>query len=651
METYEELLAQKADIERQLSQINSDDLEKKLLTGISNQRLFFIKNRPKIIFDSHTGYLFLNSCYLSECLRLFETNVDSDEFDDYLKHVHTLVVEGYDSWIFPGDKEFKRYSDPALFIIDNFYQDITVDWHCRYKSSKDERTRYFISNSSKRTGFRGFTDLYYEYNLPRLDKGDNYDSRVVAMPFTKKLYSEDFNPKNKVYSQEERAQKLLDFFIQEGWTPKFDEDALTKLFETVYVTGPTLIKQLTEVTEALAATSTPTTKFADHFRFGERIKHFDIVANNSSPVRYYAETIRWLDNLLADLDGLVSGQSDLLAEARALTNRLTVAHHDDENPVLSERARHLALRLDFGVETLQSELLSFKSEAVSGRECLSSSRSLAALSAIDKLERPDFLLVAEHTTALVVSQLVAIDWFREHKELASNLIDLHEAWRDDFHQFDHTTRDHFIQKCKIESIEQEQADGWFGEWRKERLLLEEHILPLMKAGIENIIPVEIAISCIELLKTAIRDRLAKFFFDERIALHQKFAFEPGGELQERFEKESKLSEINGEFQGALEELIFMVQSSEGRLFLVRWAKDWYSSFLGDVLALVEQDTLQGQIARETLDEFRAMKRRNLEGFLADVKTYAEAREQIDKQMNSLVFRMRSDLAKKSKVPK
>jgi hypothetical protein len=37
----------------------------------------------------------------------------------------------------------------------------------------------------------------------------------------------------------------------------------------------------------------------------------------------------------------------------------------------------------------------------------------------------------------------------------------------------------------------------------------------------------------------------------------------------------------------------------------------------------------------------------MEAFLMDTKSYAEARELIDKQWNSLVFRMRSDLVKKN----
>jgi len=170
---------------------------------------------------------------------------------------------------------------------------------------------------------------------------------------------------------------------------------------------------------------------------------------------------------------------------------------------------------------------------------------------------------------------------------------------------------------------------------------------MMRAGIERVVPVEIVVETVKLLKSSIRDQLGSFFYDKRIALHQKFAFEPGGELQERFEKESALAAINSEFQKQLEELIFKVDGTEGRLFLVRWAKAWYDLLVGDVLAFIDKDEFHEQVARETLDGFRAMKRHTLEAFLQDVKAYAVAREEKDKEWNSLLFRMRSDLAKKT----
>ena len=559
-------------------------------------------------------------------------------------------------WIYPSEGQLRIYIDSICAIneltkvlllptIDIKSQECATDKTkllLEYENGYSNLHRIDVSN----------TDViaYNKIGGELFDADGNYArgrKHIIAYPFIDFFHSKDLSPDNKVFTPQERAQKVLNLFIQEGWIPKFDDEELTKLYEKMYVTRPALIKQLAEINEALAAMPAPKLGFADGIDFNVLIKEYDLAIIRNSHVQYYAETIRWFDNLLTNLDAFIHEHSDLLSEAQTLTNRLTVAHHDDEYPVLTERAEYLVRHLDFGVETLQSELIAFKNEAVAGRDVLANARNLASLREIEKQERPDFYLVAEHTADMVKRQLAGVDWFREHKELAATLIDLHETWRDDFHLFEHTTRDHFIKKCRDESIPEEQADGWFAEWRKERVLLEEHLLPLMKAGIDKVIPVEVVIEAVDVLKTAILDRLGRFFFDERIALHQKFAFEPGGVIQERFEKEAELTKINSEFQKKLEDLVFNVDASEGRLFLVRWAKDWYDSLIGDMLAFIEKDTLQEQIARDTLDEFRAMKRRNLEAFLMDTRSYAAARELIDKQWNSLVFRMRSDLVKKN----
>lgn len=67
----------------------------------------------------------------------------------------------------------------------------------------------------------------------------------------------------------------------------------------------------------------------------------------------------------------------------------------------------------------------------------------------------------------------------------------------------------------------------------------------------------------------------------------------------------------------------------------------------EIVTIQLTNVFRSTVARETLDGFRAMKRHTLEAFLQDVKAYAVAREEKDKEWNSLLFRMRSDLAKKA----
>jgi hypothetical protein len=600
-----------------------------LLNKMLSQQFFYIKNKEKIIFDSHTGVIFPNTHYFDDILKWYNSNMPTEKFDTEIKTYKNHDIHGY-SFNFPGTNNFKYYFASIKVYANKYLSTRSVNNIISDKSSSLRNV--CIQNVFKDGTFVG------DYAV------DN--DNCFSFPFCDKFVSDDILTNNNIFTPKERAQKILNLFIQEGWIPKFDDEELTTLYEKMYVIRPALVKQLAEINETLAAMPAPKVGFADGIDFKELIKNYDLAAIRNSHVQYYDESIRWFDSLLTNLDAFILEHADLLSEAQTLTNRLIVAHHDDEYLVLTERAEYLTRHLDFGVETLQSKLIAFKNEAVAGRDRLADAQDLASLREIEKLEQPDFYLVAEHTSGMVKRQLVGVDWFREHKELAATLIELHEAWRKDFHEFEHTTREHFIQKCKDKSIE-ELADGWFAEWRKERLLLEEHILPLMKAGIEKVIPVEVVIDAVEVLRTNIRDQLAKFFFDKRIAIHFKLVLEPRGELQERLLKDAELAKINAQFQKALEELLFSIASSEGRLFLVSWAKDWYDVLIGEILAFIELDTLQEQIARNTLDEFRAMKRRNLESFQADARSNAEAREQKFEQLNELIGRIHADLVRKN----
>ncbi|MBV5329311.1 MAG: hypothetical protein JZU65_17100 [Chlorobium sp.] len=635
----------------------SGGISHQLLEAIINQQIFFIKNKPKIIFDSHTGYLFPNPEYFENIPQLYGPDVEIAKFNSDISSIDGMIIEGYSTWILPDNKNILKYYKQSFHIIDNFATDKISLWPHNYSNLRNNRTRHFISSQSKREN-RNYTsyltDLYYENwlnsNDPRFTESKN--DKAILFPFNDRFYSVDFALGNNVFTPQERAQKILNIFVQEGWIPKFDDEEITKLYERMYVIRPALIQTLVKMQEKLSELPPPKQGFVDGIDFAELIKGYDLASIHSSLVRYHAELVRWFSELLASLDDFSREQSPVLAEAQTLIDSLrdTIDEDDGQDAgekILTERAQYLSKHLDFGLESLQAELVAFKNEAMTSRDTLTSARTLTDLRQIEKLERPDFYLVAEHSAELIKLRLQGVDWFREHKELATILIELHQEWRSDLHTFEHTTCTHFMEKCAGESIDSENGDAWFAEWRRGRLLAEEHLLPMMRAGIERVVPVEIVVETVKLLKSSIRDQLGNFFYDKRIALHQKFAFEPGGELQERFEKESALAAINSEFQKRLEELIFKIDGTEGRLFLVRWAKDWYDSLVGDVLAFIDKDEFHERIARETLDGFRAMKRHTLEAFLQDVKAYAVAREEKDKEWNSLLFRMRSDLAKKN----
>lgn len=385
--------------------------------------------------------------------------------------------------------------------------------------------------------------------------------------------------------------------------------------------------------------------------FQKLYKTYNLEGTRQSFVQYVAESIRWFDGLLVLLATISSKHRSQISAAQKLTSDLLSSGEHDDQLVLINRTGYLVQHLNFGMDVLQTDLLALKHEVLSWNEALYAAKSLEALCELESRRRPDFSLVAEHSFAMVKRYLQRLDWFLENQKPVSLLIALHNEWRDDFHAFEHASYDHFMEKCRHKKIHKQVAETWFTEWQQERLVIEEHLLALMKAAIDDkVIPVELAIKAATVLKVNLCDKLNDFFDDWMMELHIKIDLKPGYELMERFEKDVELALINAGFQEALENLIFKIDSIEGRLFLTRWAKDWYDALIGDVLAYVEQGSLLELVAKTTLDGFRIIKQRNLEAFLVDAKSYAEARVQKDNEFNELMYRMKQDLIIKV-VPK
>lgn len=136
----------------------------------------------------------------------------------------------------------------------------------------------------------------------------------------------------------------------------------------------------------------------------------------------------------------------------------------------------------------------------------------------------------------------------------------------------------------------------------------------------------------------------KFFLEERKGIYQKFAFAPGGKLQEKFEAESMLYKCALKFQSDLQRIIFSCTSPADRIFILNWADSLLDIHIDEILTFVADKGLD-KISGEILDDFAKLKQKNYDVFLSDAKAYGEELSRREKQYNSLMFRMRSDLAK------
>lgn len=188
---------------------------------------------------------------------------------------------------------------------------------------------------------------------------------------------------------------------------------------------------------------------------------------------------------------------------------------------------------------------------------------------------------------------------------------------------------------------------WYGDWQKIRFAIEQKLQPMieksLKAPIPAITETEVSIpeQSIRILDDYKR-MIDIFFIENRKGIYQKFAFQPGGELQDKFETESELYKCTVSLQNALQEVIFNCKNAEDRVFILKWANSLLDIQIDELLDFITDKDLQ-QLSETLLSEFAALKQKNYDVYLTDAQAYSKEKARREKEYNSLVFRMRKDL--------
>ena len=104
-----------------------------------------------------------------------------------------------------------------------------------------------------------------------------------------------------------------------------------------------------------------------------------------------------------------------------------------------------------------------------------------------------------------------------------------------------------------------------------------------------------------------------------------------------------LYKLTSKFQGALQKIIFSCTSSSDRIFILNWADSLLDLRIDGVISFVADNGLD-KVSAEILDGFSALRQKNYDVYLSDAEAYGEELSRREKEYNSLMFRMRKDIA-------
>lgn len=638
----QEIAAKLVVVDGKLAAINAGIMElggtgvEKILEAIKNQRWYFFKNKTKILLDRDTGLLWTNLEYFS-----FEkpdgngfTDCEAKEIVSNLK-----TINDYSNWKIPTYNQF-------ICMLESK----TMPFHESYGSKIKGKEYWFanrngdnmVSTESKKHFYSSSAACLILCNSLLCDK--EYEVRV--------------SKNNPVYTEKERLQFTLDLFTKNELWPIFADAEVTELYKQIYFEKPKLLAQLQELQTQIKGLQ-KVTLLSSEFDYTALLAKYDIKAIDASLIKYYQAVQQWCRELMEKVDYYEEQKASVIKDFNLISLKLSKKYEansnltEAENILLCDRQRFFQKNFSLGMNSVKTKILAVKKQADALEyridEIDEGENSLRELAELEQEKRASFAFLAENTAKIIKNALRKIEYFEANHTFVMNAINIWENWTEGYRVFKTTYKEDMKNDCEDDGIEEEIWSAWYQDWQQLRYAIELKMQPVIERGLHGSMPTnkEVKTSVPEQLIHILDDykkQIDKFYKEERKGIYQKFAFQAGGNLQDKFETESSLYKFVAMLQSELQDIIFNCKNAEDRVWILNWANSLLDMQIDEVLKFVANNDLQ-KISHTILDEFAALKQKNYDIYLADAKAYSEEKARREKAYNSLIFKMRKDLAK------
>lgn len=646
------LTAQREGLLKKIREIagSGNDVEK-ILEAIKNQRWYFFKNKQKVFMDRNTGILWANLDY-------YPYNVEYSNEQEIKMAISKFAENndtGFKKWRLPefdefccimNDKEFP-FMKQRLYECWWVYQGKELGCWLGCGMYKMEYQGKGVVCWEDFEFIEGRMIGCNPYNLPCtscLVEGLDYEKNVAL--------------ENKVYTEKERLQFTLDLFTQNELVPIFNDEAITELYKKLYFEKPKLVEQLQELENQIKQLQTVTLLSSD-FDYTALLAKYDIKAIDASLIKYYQAVQQWCRELIEKVDYYEEQKASVVKDFNLISLKLSRKYETDpnlteaENNLLCDRQRFFQKNFSLGMNSVKTKILAVKKQADALEyridEIDEGENSLRELAELEQEKRASFAFLTENTAKIIKNALRKIEYFEANHTFVMNAINIWENWTEGYRVFKTTYKEDMKHDCEDDGIEEEIWSAWYQDWQQLRYAIELKMQPVIERGLHGSMPTnkEVKTSVPEQLIHILDDykkQIDKFYKEERKGIYQKFAFQVGGDLQEKFETESSLYKFVAMLQSELQDIIFNCKNAEDRVWILNWANSLLDIQIDEVLKFVANNDLQ-KISRTILNEFAALKQKNYDIYLADAKAYSEEKARREKAYNSLIFKMRKDLAK------
>lgn len=451
----------------------------KILEAIKNQRWYFIKNKPKILFDRNTGLIWAN-------LHTFNY-LDKDGYNYNLDNVDDIINNysfGFGGFRVPAhDELWQAVADKTI----PFHTGSSNNWrlfNCRYCDCK----------------YKGKTCIKYldgdKEDIFDLEKygiraGASFSSDIIGgstalFPCSDYLiqnsdYQEIINPDNPVYTEKERLQFTLDLFTKNELWPIFDDAEVTELYKQIYFEKPKLLAQLQELQTQINELQT-VTLLSSEFDYTALLAKYDIKAIDASLIKYYQAVQQWCRELIEKVDYYEEQKGSVIKDFNLISLKLSKKYEanpnltEAENILLRDRQHFFQKNFSLGMNSVKTKILAVKKQADALEyridEIDEGENSLRELAELEQEKRASFAFLAENTAKIIKNALRKIEYFEANHTFVMNAINIWENWTEGYRVFKTTYKEDMKNDCEDDGIEEEIWSAWYQDWQQLRYAIE-----------------------------------------------------------------------------------------------------------------------------------------------------------------------------------
>ena len=388
------------------------------------------------------------------------------------------------------------------------------------------------------------------------------------------------------------------------------------------------------------------------YDFLVEIQNYNIDEINKSVWQYSLSAQKWLNSLLGKIDEWENDNLDLVKTALELKQELdkklpvSINVTTEEKQLLESQLQQIKKRLDLGLTPLRSNLINLFSESQQISSNLEQTNTLFGLAQLEQQVRPSFELLAEHTAILCTKTLKEMEWLDGSLDFVKTIVSVLRKSVEDYLILVDKYQQDLVQIGLDNSIEIEEITKWFAEWRSERLSLLKQILPLLDAGLNKVIDENTVLDVLPCIEQY-QNELDQFYLQKRLGIHTTYAFQPNGHRQEKLEKEQELTKLVHQFMQQLEKVIFNTKTTAQKIWLIRFSEVWQQGMVNEITNFLAKEQLieRDDVVLIMSEELRKVQQQNLASCLQDAQSYSEALAQREKDVNTLIFKMRKALMK------